>query len=97
MVLSRDPEAGGFTASCPAMPGAASQGETRDETLANMAEAMAAWMDAAEERGTTPLPETANLIANEVAFVLGWRAEEGWDLAIETTVIPTTRLGRTAA
>ena len=31
---------GGFVASCPAIPGCHSQGETRDETLANIKEAI---------------------------------------------------------
>ena len=37
VVLSPELE-GGFSVSCPAMPGALSQGATRDEALANIAE-----------------------------------------------------------
>ncbi len=41
----RCPEEGGFWAEVPALPGCASQGETMDELLANMREAIQAWLD----------------------------------------------------
>jgi predicted RNase H-like HicB family nuclease len=39
VVLRPDPEDGGSVASCPALPGCHSQGETVDEALANIREA----------------------------------------------------------
>ena len=38
-------EEGGFWADVPALPGCVSQGETMDELLANMREAIQAWLD----------------------------------------------------
>lgn len=87
VVLSPDPERGGYSVSCPAMRGALSQGDSREETLRNIQEAMEGWLEVAAERGDAPLPETPELIAAEVAFVLGWRAEEGWPLVVETTTV----------
>ena len=87
MVLSPDPNAGGFSVSCPAMPGAHSQGDSREETLANIAEAMTLWMEVADEDGYGPRVETPELIATEIAFVLEFRAEEGWPLIVETAEV----------
>ena len=84
VVLAPDPNLPGYYVSCPAMPGAVSQGSTREETLANMVEAMTLWLEVATEDGYDPLPETADLVAAEIAFVLGFRAEEGWSLTVET-------------
>jgi predicted RNase H-like HicB family nuclease len=41
---------GGFWAEVPALPGCVSQGETLNETLANVREAAEAWLDVAQER-----------------------------------------------
>jgi predicted RNase H-like HicB family nuclease len=87
VVLSPDPVDGGYTVSCPAMPGAVSEGVSRDKALTAAAEVMAAWLEIATEDGYGPLDETPELVAGEVAFVLGYRAEEGWDLVVETTVV----------
>jgi predicted RNase H-like HicB family nuclease len=40
-------EEGGYWAEVPALPGCVSQGETMDELLANMREAIQAWLDPA--------------------------------------------------
>ena len=87
VVLSPDPERGGYSVSCPAMPGALSQGETREETLRNIQEAMELWLEVATEHGEAPLDESPELVASEVAFVLGWRSEEGWPLVVETATV----------
>src|SRR5260221_11546720 len=76
VVLSPDP-AGGYSVSCPAMPGANSQGETREETLANIVEAMEGWYEVALERGFGPLEETVELIGDHISRILGFRAEFG--------------------
>jgi len=44
-------EEGGFWAEVPALPGCVSQGETMDELLANMREAIQAWLDTAPPDG----------------------------------------------
>ena len=50
------------------MPGAFSQGSTREEALANIAEAMEGWLEATIDAGGAALEETTELIAGEVAF-----------------------------
>lgn len=83
VVLCPDEETGRYSISCPALPGAASEGETRDEALSNIREAMELWL----EDGSRPLEESPELIAAEIAFILGWRAEEGWPLIVETATL----------
>jgi predicted RNase H-like HicB family nuclease len=50
-VVVHEAEEGGYWAEVPALPGCVSQGETMDELLANMREAIQAWLD------TTPPDE----------------------------------------
>lgn len=45
-ILVHEADEGGFWAEVPALPGCASQGETMDELIANMREAVAGWLDA---------------------------------------------------
>jgi predicted RNase H-like HicB family nuclease len=45
-VVVHDAEEGGFWAEVPALPGCVTQGETMDELVANLREAVAAWLDA---------------------------------------------------
>jgi predicted RNase H-like HicB family nuclease len=47
---------GGFVVSVPDLPGCWTQGETRDEALANAKEAIGAYLEALEELGR-PLPK----------------------------------------
>lgn len=91
VVLSPDPNAGGFSVSVPAVPGAVSEGDTRNEALANIREALEGVLEVMDEDGQTPLRETPELIAAEIATVLGFRAEEGWDMLVETAVISLQR------
>lgn len=41
VAVTPDPEDGGFTVSCPALPGCHSEGETLEEALENMRDAIA--------------------------------------------------------
>ena len=51
------PDEDGFlTASCPALPGCHSQGRTKEEALANITEAVAAYLESLQKRGK-PLPQ----------------------------------------
>jgi predicted RNase H-like HicB family nuclease len=45
-VRIHEAEEGGFWAEVPALPGCVSQGETLDETVANIREAITGWLDA---------------------------------------------------
>ncbi|HXU24791.1 MAG TPA: type II toxin-antitoxin system HicB family antitoxin [Tepidiformaceae bacterium] len=87
VVLSPDPNAGGYSVSVPAVPGALSEGDTRNEALANIREALEGVLAVMEADGQAALLETPELIAAEVALVLSLRAEEGWDMLVETAVV----------
>jgi predicted RNase H-like HicB family nuclease len=47
-------EEGGFVVSVPGLPGCWTQGETREEALANAKEAITAYLEAREELGRPP-------------------------------------------
>lgn len=51
-------EDGVWIAECPSIPGCVSQGETRDEALANIREAIAACLEVRAERGLPLTLET---------------------------------------
>lgn len=87
VVLTPDRDRGGYTVSVPAMPGAASFGDTREAALDHIREAMEGWLEAAFEDGLDAEPETPQLIAKEIGFVLDWRAELGWDPIVETAEV----------
>lgn len=57
VVLRPDPEDGGYVVSCPALPGCHSQGETVEEALSNIREAIALCLDALNDRATAAHPE----------------------------------------
>lgn len=66
MVLEREEE-GGYSVWVPALPGCASQGETREEALANIKEAIEVYLEGLKLHGL-PLPEdTAEEATVEVA------------------------------
>jgi predicted RNase H-like HicB family nuclease len=50
-IVVHEAEEGGYWAEVPPLPGCVSQGETMDELLANMREAIQAWLDTSESRG----------------------------------------------
>jgi len=87
VVLSPDPNMGGYSVSVPAMPGAVSQGDTRESALANIRESMELWLEVTKERGADALEESPELVATEIGRILGFRAEEGWDLLVETALV----------
>jgi len=49
-VLVHPAEEGGFWAEVPALPGCVSEGDTFEETLANIREAATGWLEVVEER-----------------------------------------------
>jgi predicted RNase H-like HicB family nuclease len=50
-IVRPEPEAGGYSASIPALPGCHTQGETLDEVRANLREAAQGWLAVAHEDG----------------------------------------------
>ncbi|MGH9777840.1 MAG: type II toxin-antitoxin system HicB family antitoxin [Candidatus Acidiferrales bacterium] len=60
VVLEPDFESGGYVASCPALPGCHSQGETRDEALANIREAIQGYIESLKKHNQ-PIPSEAEV------------------------------------
>jgi len=56
VIIYPDPEDGGFVAEVPSLPGCVSQGETREEALANVREAIDLWIESAKGLDL-PVPE----------------------------------------
>ncbi len=50
IVLRLDPEDGGYNVSCPALPGCHSQGETVEEAVANIQEAIELCLETLNQR-----------------------------------------------
>jgi antitoxin HicB len=75
---------GGYSVFCAALPGCVSQGDTLDEALANIREAIGLWLEVAVEEGFEIPGETPDVVAEEIRDVLAGRAEEGQPLTIET-------------
>ena len=82
------PEAGGgYSVVCPAVPGCVSQGDSLDEALDNIRDAILGCLEVRKEDGQ-PLPaETPEVVAEEIRACLKDRAEEGLPLTIETRVV----------
>ena len=57
-----DVDGGGFTAVAPELPGCRSDGETPEEALANAYDAIACWIEAAQEMGRA-IPHPRRLAA----------------------------------
>lgn len=56
IVLEPDPEDGGYVAHCPALPGCYSQGDTKEEALSNISEAIEAYIESLQ-KDCLPIPE----------------------------------------
>lgn len=87
VILSPDPNAGGYAVIVPAMPGALTEADSRDEALDRIAEVMAVWLEMAADGGYGPANETPELIARELAAVLQDRSAEGWDWTVELATV----------
>ena len=80
-----EPEAeGGYAVICPAISGCISQGDSLDEALGNIREAILLCLEVRRE-DQIPLPvETLEIVAEEIRACLKDRAEERLPLTIET-------------
>ena len=56
VIVYPDPEDGGYVAEVPSLPGCVSQGETREEALANVREAIDLWVEVAHSQ-KIPVPD----------------------------------------
>lgn len=65
VILSPQPD-GGFFVECPSLPGCYSQGDTREEALANIREAILLVLDDLQELGQ-PIPQTCLPVVAEVS------------------------------
>ena len=59
-VVLEEQEEGGFVAYVPTLPGCATQGETRDETMNNIKEAISVYVESIRDR-ELPLPQIEEL------------------------------------
>ena len=83
-VILEPEERGGYSIHCPAITGCHSQGETKEEALANIKEAIEGILEVISEEGR-PMPEQRpELIAQAIVECLQDRAEDGLPLTIET-------------
>jgi predicted RNase H-like HicB family nuclease len=64
-VVLEQAEEGGFVVTCPAVPGTVSQGDTYEEAIANIKEAIELALECYREDGV-PLPEDIEVIVEEV-------------------------------
>jgi predicted RNase H-like HicB family nuclease len=64
-VLLEPDETGGYVVICPSLQGCYSQGETVEEALANIREAIQLCLDELRDRGE-PLPDPSNVLIGSV-------------------------------
>ena len=64
VVVYKEPT-GGYSVLCPSLPGCHSQGETLEEALANVQEAIVLFLEALEEDGI-PIPEPTEPLLTSV-------------------------------
>ena len=55
VLLERDPEAGGYVVTCPALPGLVTEGDTLEEARAMAADAIKGYLESLREHGQ-PIP-----------------------------------------
>jgi len=83
-VILEPEEVGGYSVHCPALPGCASQGETLEQALANIREAILGVLAVRRKKGMPLAVETPEAVAEEIKRVLADRAAESLPLTIET-------------
>ncbi len=86
-VILEPEEDGGYSVHCPALPGCSSQGDTLEEALANIQEAILGVLKVRQQEGMSPPKETPGIVTKEIRQILADRAEDGLPLTIETRVV----------
>ena len=83
-VILEPEENGGYSVHCPALPGCSSQGDSLEEALDNIKEAIRGVLKVRQEEAV-PIPkETPEIITEEIRQILADRAEDGLPLTLET-------------
>ena len=83
-VILEPEEDGGYSVHCPALPGCSSQGDSFEEALDNIKEAISGVLKVRHKEGI-PIPrETSEMLTEEIRQILAGRAEDGLPLTIET-------------
>jgi len=83
-VVLEPEEDGGYSVHCPALPGCHSQGDSLDEALANIKEAIFLVLEVLHEEKMSMPKETPEIVTEEIKQILAARAEDGLPLIIET-------------
>jgi antitoxin HicB len=69
VLLEPDKEAGGYVVSCPALPGCYSQGDTIDEALENIKEAILLCLEDMQAQNQ-PIPDMSKTLISSVAVAV---------------------------
>lgn len=86
-IILEPEEDGGYSVHCPALPGCSSQGDTLQEALANIQEAILGVLKVRQDQDMAPPKETPQMVADEIRQILADRAEDGLPLTIQTRVV----------
>ena len=82
-VVLEPEEDGGYSVHCPALPGCVSQGDTREDALENIQEAILLVLDVMRENSNPVPAETPEVIAEEIRQILKTREEDNLPLTVE--------------
>ncbi len=69
ILLEPDEEGGGYVVSCPALPGCYTQGDTIDEALENIKEAILLCLEDLQDNGL-PIPDMSRTMISSVAVAV---------------------------
>lgn len=75
---------GGYSVHCPVLPGCVSQGDSLEEALANIREAIEGILALRQKRGMVIPKDSPDVVAKEIRLCLKERAKDGLPLTIET-------------
>lgn len=78
---------GGYSVHCPALPGCSSQGNSKEEVLDNIKEAIRGILKVRQKMGLSLPVETSKMLTEEIKQILLDRAKDGLPLTIETREI----------
>ena len=66
MLIEPDEEVGGYVVTCPSLPGCYSQGDTLEEALTNIKEAILLCLEDLQEQ-QIPIPDVSKVLVGSVA------------------------------